>query len=223
MNHTILPQHYKFSIYDRECEKSCFWVNLNCSKTISCSLQHLKSMIETSLRKNTKVWNTDSSIKWLKQSHHGTDMLVIIVPEVKMRYEVFLTGWDQKIISTFFLIKFQYEFESVHFYKKKKLTSCRILSGIWNMVDYISNYKIWWTRYQILEPPLDKCLSFTFKLRWGGQFCFISCYRFLPGSHFNPCQSFLQFVSVDILDSDPWRISGCLKMSSSSKSEPWFH
>lgn len=151
-------------------------------------------------------------------------MLVIIVPEVKMRYEVFLTGWDQKIISTFFLIKFQYEFESVHFYKKKKkLTSCRILSGIWNMVDYISNYKIWWTRYQILEPPLDKCLSFTFKLRWGGQFCFISCYRFLPGSHFNPCQSFLQFVSVDILDSDPWRISGCLKMSSSSKSEPWFH
>lgn len=48
-------------------------------------------------------------------------MLVIIVPEVKMRYEVFLTGWDQKIISTFFLIKFQYEFESVHFYKKKKI------------------------------------------------------------------------------------------------------
>lgn len=38
-----------------------------------------------------------------------------------MRYEVFLTGWDQKIISTFFLIKFQYEFESVHFYKKKKI------------------------------------------------------------------------------------------------------
>lgn len=109
------------------------------------------------------------------------------------------------------------------FLLKKKLTSCRILSGIWNMVDYISNYKIWWTRYQIVEPPLDKCLSFTFKLRWGGQFCFISCYRFLPGSHFNPCQSFLQFVSVDILDSDPWRISGCLKMSSSSKSEPWFH
>lgn len=36
-----------------------------------------------------------------------------------MRYEVFLTGWDQKIISTFFLIKFQYEFESVHFDKKK--------------------------------------------------------------------------------------------------------
>ena len=48
-------------------------------------------------------------------------MLVIIVPEVKMRYEVFLTGWDQKIIPTFFLIKFQYEFESVHFYNKKKI------------------------------------------------------------------------------------------------------
>lgn len=31
----------------------------------------------------------------------------------------FLTGWDQKIISTFILIKFQCEFESVHFYKKK--------------------------------------------------------------------------------------------------------
>ena len=57
VNHTILPQHYKFSIYDRECEMSCFWVNLNCRKTISCSLHHFKSMIETSLRKklNTKV------------------------------------------------------------------------------------------------------------------------------------------------------------------------